>query len=656
MGDVAGRYSEDDTDGKEIERLVLEISAEFINLPVERMDQGIQKALERIASSVGADRSYIFLFSESKDTMDDRYEWTGPGVGSFKDQLHDVPVLVFPWFSERILNGKVVLVPSVNDLPPDANPERKEFEREGIRSLVNVPIISEGDVIGFIGFDSTSGERAWPQHVVDLLRSVGEIVGNAISRKGIEDKLRLSEGRYKNLFDNSPQGIAILDLDGRIVDYNRTMERLNRPLNESAIGMDFRDLTTIDPERMPRLIGAFMDLLQGRKVDPMEVKVDLPNNAVWLEVYPGLIEVEGDVKGIQVITNDITQRKMAETERDLLFFHSVDPQAIAGFDGYFKMINPAWVRCLGWDVSTLLSSPFSDLVHPEDAIRTEEAMSELRDGKAVYGFENRYRCADGSYRWLSWNSFPLRDRNLILIVARDVTERKQYEERIEAERNRAEFYLDLLSHDIGNIHQGISSWTFFALDAKEDGEKREMALGKIDELQRRALKLVKNVLLISRLKSMKLDLVSVDLVSMARKSSRDVSGLFPERRIDIEISGPEEVRIQGETLISEIFFNMMQNSFKFIQGDEGMIDLTIEDMGDLARIRYSDNGPGIPDELKKVVLSRLNRDSRHNNTGIGLSLVKELVERYGGTMRITDRVQGDYSQGVCFIIDLPKGS
>ena len=108
-----------------------------------------------------------------------------------------------------------------------------------------------------------------------------------------------------------------------------------------------------------------------------------------------------------------------------LFGLALDLLCVAGTDGYFRRVNPAFQRTLGWPDEQLLSVPFLDLVHPEDVDATLRAMATLAGREAVVDFENRYRCADGTYRWLAWRSAPSEDGQLIYACARDVTAEKQ---------------------------------------------------------------------------------------------------------------------------------------------------------------------------------------------------------------------------------------
>jgi PAS domain S-box-containing protein len=134
-------------------------------------------------------------------------------------------------------------------------------------------------------------------------------------------------------------------------------------------------------------------------------------------------------------------RIAAEHERDRFFNLSIDLLAIANFDGYFLRLNPAWEKVLGFSSAALMDRPFIDFVHPDDLESTVAAAQGISTGAAVVEFENRYRCQDGSYRWLMWNTMPDPDRNVMYAIAHDITERKQSERgRIEAENERDRFF------------------------------------------------------------------------------------------------------------------------------------------------------------------------------------------------------------------------
>ena len=117
---------------------------------------------------------------------------------------------------------------------------------------------------------------------------------------------------------------------------------------------------------------------------------------------------------------------------DRFFDLSIDMLCFLDFSGYFKRLNPAWERTLGFTREELMSRPFIEFVHPDDRERTLNQNREVRGGGRALGFENRYLCKDGSYKWFLWNAAPDAAERVIYSVARDVTARKQ----AESERDR----------------------------------------------------------------------------------------------------------------------------------------------------------------------------------------------------------------------------
>ncbi len=113
-------------------------------------------------------------------------------------------------------------------------------------------------------------------------------------------------------------------------------------------------------------------------------------------------------------------------EQDPFFEVSIDLLCHLGYDGYFKRLNPAWERALGFTRDELMSRPFIEFVHPDDRERTLEQNRKVRSGDQAIAFENRYLCRDGSFRWLLWNA-TAHAGTVIYSAARDVTENKRME-------------------------------------------------------------------------------------------------------------------------------------------------------------------------------------------------------------------------------------
>ena len=145
-----------------------------------------------------------------------------------------------------------------------------------------------------------------------------------------------------------------------------------------------------------------------------------------------------------LLSRDSQKRMAAEAERDLFFTTSLDLLCVAGADGYFKRLNPAFQKILGYTPEELMAQPILEFVHPDDRVRTiQELSTSTRD--SVISFENRYVCKDGTSKWLSWKSVPV--KNLIYATARDVTEARQYRERI----TQSQMFLDSIIENIPSM-------------------------------------------------------------------------------------------------------------------------------------------------------------------------------------------------------------
>jgi PAS domain S-box-containing protein len=115
---------------------------------------------------------------------------------------------------------------------------------------------------------------------------------------------------------------------------------------------------------------------------------------------------------------------------------SVDLFCVAGFDGYFKNLNPSWEKVLGFTPEELKAKPYLEFIHPDDRPATTVEAARLESQEVTFAFENRYLCKDGSYRWFSWNAVSTPEQKIIYAVARDITERKRVDEALRESEER----------------------------------------------------------------------------------------------------------------------------------------------------------------------------------------------------------------------------
>ena len=161
------------------------------------------------------------------------------------------------------------------------------------------------------------------------------------------------------------------------------------------------------------------------------------------------------------------------------FGASLEMLCIAGFDGYFKRLNPAWSKTLGYTEEELMSRPYIEFVHPNDRDATKVEAQKTTGGKNVVWFQNRYRCRDGSYRWLQWRAVPDEERGLIYAVARDVTEQRRTEEKLRLASSWQRAILDSANFTIISTRPDGIIETMNAGALRELGYSAEEMIGRV---------------------------------------------------------------------------------------------------------------------------------------------------------------------------------
>lgn len=222
-------------DAQALLRLILGLSTNFIILSADEVDDGIDDVLKAIGSFAGVDRSCVFQFHPDGRQMSRTHEWCASGVESQRERTQSVLADSLPWFHERIRNYEVVHVPDVTGLPAEARAEQDEFLREGICSLVAVPIVSAYSVLGFIGFESVRSNKIWSENIIALLKIVGELFAFALSRKQVMEALRESESRYRAVFEYANDAIFLIKSD-TFVDCNTKTLSMFGCVKEQIVG------------------------------------------------------------------------------------------------------------------------------------------------------------------------------------------------------------------------------------------------------------------------------------------------------------------------------------------------------------------------------------------------------------------------------------
>lgn len=172
-----------------LEKKLVELSTEFVNLPTADLDQAFNRSLQKIGEFCQVDRAYIFLLDPAKTSMSNSHEWCAAGISPEIDNLQQIPTEILPMWMSKLLQFENIYIPQVKELPESWRTEREILEPQGIQSLVVVPMVHSSTLIGFTGFDSVNRARAWKEDEIQLLRILGDLFASAIQRRNNEQAL-----------------------------------------------------------------------------------------------------------------------------------------------------------------------------------------------------------------------------------------------------------------------------------------------------------------------------------------------------------------------------------------------------------------------------------------------------------------------------------
>ncbi len=220
----------------QFEKLVSDISSNFVRLPASDIDLGINYALEKTGNFFQVDRSYVMMFTEDGRHLNMTHEWFLDGLWPESPNFVNYPVSIRPWWEEQIKKEQMVYIADADDLPPEAEAEKNQLNTQGTRSLLCVPIIQGHSLTGVLGFDAVKKKISWSEDHIALLNIIAELFSNAFSRKETYQHIR-----YLSYYDQ---------LTGL---YNRTyleeeMKRLNteRQLPLSIVMADLNGLKLLN--------------------------------------------------------------------------------------------------------------------------------------------------------------------------------------------------------------------------------------------------------------------------------------------------------------------------------------------------------------------------------------------------------------------------
>lgn len=296
----------------DFEKLIATISTHFINTATHEIDPAINQALQMMGEFVGADRSYVFQFSDDRSVMRNTHHWCAKGVESHAGSRRPLAVDAYPWWMSHLKQFENIHISNIADLPPEASAEMEKMQNQSIQSLLAVPMVCDRTLVGFLGFDSVKKKRAWADAHISLLKILGEIFANALKRKSTEEVLRESEEKYRSIFESFYDVYFRTDMEGYFTIISPSILYRAGYEPSELIGKNAAELY-VDPRDSVRVQ---RDLIQLGLIDSRELKAKAKNgNIIDVSLSARMIPGKnGRPIAMEGVLHDITARKQAEEE------------------------------------------------------------------------------------------------------------------------------------------------------------------------------------------------------------------------------------------------------------------------------------------------------------------------------------------------------
>lgn len=299
------------------------------------------------------------------------------------------------------------------------------------------------------------------------------------------------------------------------------------------------------------------------------------------------------------------------------------------------------------------------------AVRSEEwpLSRAVKFGDTVVGEVIDIQRLDGTRGTIISSASPIRDADGKIFggveVVQDITRQRKLEHDAIEAKEQAELYIDLLSHDISNMNAAIRGYLELALEKMDIEEKNKQYFTKPISIIETSNRLIENVRKIQQVEGQEAKHGLIDL-GWLLEDVRAEAEKYPGREVKINYKTTIKKFVVASELLRDVFDNIISNAIKHSTGPvEISISLSkmFENGREYYKVSIEDNGPGISDELKSKLFQRKQRGrSKTAGSGLGLFLVKKLVEDFHGLVWVEDRVPGDHTQGAKFVVMLPAVS
>jgi PAS domain S-box-containing protein len=490
-------------------------------------------------------------------------------------------------------------------------------------------------------------------------------------RKRVEDALRDGEERFRALADNIPNLAWMANPDGWIFWYNKQWYDYTGTSLEEMQGWGWQKVH--HPDYVKAVTEEWSSCIKaGQPYDNIFPLRGKDGNFRWfLTRITPIRDEHGNIQRWFGTNTDITERKRAEeglreSEEKFRILTETASAAICILqDGKFQYINRATETITGYNSDELIAMDFISVIHPDSRGYVVGLYSNWLAGLIRQArFETKILCKNGEEHYvdISVSTIDYLGRPGLILTAIDITERKRAEEVLIEAKQQAELYVDLMGHDISNMNHSTMGYLELAIETLESEKRLGLDDKPLIERPMRVLEgssaLIDNVRKLQMLMTEGIKTKPTNLNKIFRELEA-MSFHSHDREVLINIQPVPGYMVEANELLKDVFVNLITNAIKHSDEEKPLtVNVKADPVDENGRKYYrcmvEDDGHGIPDELKSKLFHRFHRGAtRAHGKGLGLYIVRTLVEGYHGKVWVEDRVPGDHMKGARFVVMLP---
>ncbi len=645
-----------------------------INLKINSsrdLDEILRCTAEGAKKALGAENCYLLLHERGEWVVNQAIGPRSNLVGlAMRDSI--IRALFGDKFDKRIV--------AVHDIEAEKS-SGVTFNQDGFGASIASPFKVKKKVYGIVAFDFSTPMEFKPYHY-DFLDKLSTALGFVILNARLQSSHDKEKLLLEAIIESAPIGVALLNagtLEAKWINSKAISFAGEEYLGTDVRGLPLQTLIPrVDELGLTALVRSVVESGRGYTNPEYEYEHLARGKTYWsFSIIP--IDL-GDEKDVLIILSDITEQvltrkrieelaRSAEHEKEYLrAVLSTMPAGgiVTDAEGNIIVTNDMFCQAMkrsGMEMPTHCDA--FKVFKPKSSntglpLRREEwsVTRALKKGETTLNEMIDIETPNGKLRCVALSATPMKDVEGRVVgciaVVQDISGQRRVEHEALEAKERAELYLSVMGHEIDNLGTVACGYLDMLKErAKLTGleanllEKSKHSLDSIQEIVQTIRNLRK-----ADSESLQWGLLDLDLVI---RDSIDKFGEQPGRNINISYDLNMKKMIVASELIQEVFDNIIGNAIKHSSGDIS-VKIAVSQVYDNGReyhkVSVEDDGPGIPDEMKLKIFSRLRKGNKSGGT-LGLYLVKRLVTDFHGQVWVEDRVQGDHRKGAKFVVLLP---